>query len=173
MSQTPHSVPHTPIIREANFRDFSRIYEIFSSTLEAGDTYAYTPEEMTPDRSMAYWMSAPGTHCLVAEVEGEVAGIAAIRPNQTGRGAHVANGSYIVDARFRRQGIARKLSEESIELAKELGYQAMQFNFVVSTNDVAVKLWKSLGFEIVGTRPKGFDHAQHGLTDVYIMHKFL
>lgn len=160
-------------IREARLEDFEEIYDIFCHVLTEGKTYSYTLEEMTPERSLAYWISAHGTHCMVADVKGKVAGVTAIRPNRTGRAGHVANASFIVHPDFRRMGIARALGEKMLKKAKKLGYQAVQYNFVVSANEVAVALWKSLGFEIVGTLPKGFQHVSKGLVDVYIMHRYL
>ncbi len=160
-------------LRAARLEDFEEIYDIFCQVLNEGKTYSYTLEEMTPDRSLAYWISAPGTQCVVADVKGKVAGVAAIRPNRTGRAGHVANASFIVHPGFRRLGIARALGKRALLMAKKEGYKAMQFNFVVSVNTVAVELWKSLGFVVVGTLPKGFRHASKKLVDVYIMHRFL
>jgi L-amino acid N-acyltransferase YncA len=159
--------------RQARLEDFEEIYDIFRHVLEDGKTYSYTLEEMTPDRSLAYWISAPGTHCIIADAGGKVAGVAAIRPNRTGRAGHVANASFIVHPDFRRNGIARELGKRALKYARKEKYKAMQFNFVVSVNEVAVNLWKSLGFETVGTLPKGFKHASKGMVDVYIMHRFL
>lgn len=160
-------------IRAARLEDFEEIYDIFQNVLEEGETYSYTLEEMTPERSLAYFISAPGTECYVADSDGKVAGVAAIRPNRTGRAGHVANASFIVHPGFRRRGIARELGKFALKRARKTGYKAMQFNFVVSVNRVAVELWESLGFIIVGTIPKGFNHAKKGLVDVYIMHQFL
>lgn len=160
-------------LRAARLEDFEEIYAIFCRVLTEGKTYSYTLEEMTPERSLAYWISAPGTHCFVADVAGKVAGVAAIRHNRTGRAGHVANASFIVHPEYRRMGIARALGNKALQYARKQKYKAMQFNFVVSVNEVAVKLWKSLGFNIVGTLPKGFHHATKGLVDVYIMHRFL
>lgn len=177
MSKKSHSTLNTQhssyTIRPARLEDFEEIYDIFCKVLTEGKTYSYTLEEMTPERSLAYWMSAAGTHCMVADFEGKVVGVASVRPNRTGRAHHVANASFIVHPGFRRLGIAGALGKKAITYAKKQGYAAMQFNFVVSVNRVAVDLWKSLGFEIVGTLPKGFDHATEGLVDVYIMHRFL
>ncbi|MEQ1706239.1 MAG: GNAT family N-acetyltransferase [Rickettsiales bacterium] len=173
----PHSTLHTPHssykIRPARLEDFEEIYDIFCDVLNEGKTYSYTLAEMTPERSLAYWISAKGTHCMVADVDGKVAGVAAVRPHRTGRAHHVANASFIVHPDYRRLGIARALGEAALKYAKKHGYKAMQFNFVVSVNKIAVELWQSLGFKIVGTLPKGFDHASKGLVDVYIMHRFL
>ncbi len=160
-------------IRAARLEDFEEIYDIFCKVLTEGKTYSYTLAEMTPDRSLAYWISAVGTYCMVADVDGKVAGVAAVRPHRTGRAHHVANASFIVHPDYRKQGIARALGKAALDYAKKQGYLAMQFNFVVSVNKVAVDLWQSLGFKIVGTIPKGFDHATEGLVDVYIMHQFL
>lgn len=161
------------ILRPARLEDFEEIYHIFRHVLKEGKTYSYTLKEMRPDRSLAYWISAPGTHCVVADVDGKVAGVTAVRPNRTGRAEHVANASFMVHPDFRRMGIARALGKAALALATEHGYKAMQFNFVVSTNKIAVDLWKSLGFKIVGTLPKGYRHATKGMVDVYIMHQFL
>ena len=160
-------------IRKARLEDFEEIYDIFCQVLDDGQTYSYSRAEMTPERSLAYWMTAPDTHCFVADVGGKVAGMAAVRRNRTCRAAHVANASFIVHPDFRKIGIATALGKHALKTAKKLGYKAMQFNFVVSTNRVAVDLWQSLGFKIVGTLPKGFDHARLGLVDVYVMHQFL
>ncbi len=160
-------------IRPANLEDFEEIYDLFTDVLDEGKTYSYTTEEMTPDRSLAYWISAPGTHCFLAEKGKKFAGVYAIRPNRTGRAGHVVNASYMVHPDYRRKGVATKMGKHSLKTARKLGYKAMQFNFVVSANTVAVNLWQSLGFHIVGTLPKGYRHASKGLVDVYIMHRFL
>ena len=163
----------TFVIRNARLEDFEEIYAIFQAVLRSGTTYSYTAEEMTPERSLAYWISAPGTHGYVVDVGGKVAAMAALRPNRTGRGGHVANASFIVDVPHRGQGIGRALGQHVLDEARRHGYRAMQFNFVVASNRTAVKLWESLGMEIVGTLPKGFQHAAEGFTDAYIMHTFL
>lgn len=163
----------TLTIRPAHLEDFEEIYNLFTEILDEGKTYSYTREEMTPERSLAYWVSAPGTQCFLAEDDGVFAGVCAIRPNRTGRGGHVANASFIVHPAHRGKGVARMMGKHALASAKKEGYEAMQFNFVVSANEVAVNLWKSLGFVIVGTLPKGYRHAKLGLVDVYIMHQFL
>ncbi|MCE2927002.1 MAG: GNAT family N-acetyltransferase [Rickettsiales bacterium] len=178
MPKKPHSTLHTQhsqrfALRPARLEDFEEIYDIFCQILDEGMTYSYTREEMMPERSLAYWMTAPDTHCYVADVKGKVAGIATIRRNRTGRAEHVANASFIVHPDYRRMGIATALGKHALKTAKRLGYRAMQFNFVVSTNQVAVELWQSLGMKIVGTLPEGFRHAKRGYVDVYVMHRFL
>lgn len=163
----------THIIRSARLEDFEEIYAIFCGVLNEGKTYSYTLEEMTPERSLAYWMTAPDTHCFVVDVAGTVAGVGTLRPNRTGRAGHVANASFMVHPDFRGRGIARGLGEYVLTKAREHGYKAMQFNFVVSTNVAAVKLWQSLGMRIAGTLPEGFQHADGDYVDVLIMHTFL
>ncbi len=170
---TPVSVKPKFTIRRARLEDFEEIYDIFCDVLEEGETYSYTLKEMTPERSLAYWFSAAGTHCYVADMNKKVAAVFCIRPNRTGRADHVANASFIVHPDYRRQGIARAMGEHALKIAKKAGYEAMQFNFVVSANKVAVSLWQSLGFKIIGTMPKAFDHSKKGMVDAYIMHQFL
>jgi ribosomal protein S18 acetylase RimI-like enzyme len=94
-------------------------------------------------------------------------------PNQVGRGAHVANASYMVSPAAQGVGVGRLLGEHSLAEARRQGYLAMQFNYVVSTNTAAVKLWKKLGFSIVGTLPKAFRHTRLGYVDAYVMYQLL
>ncbi len=159
-------------IDTASASDFDAIKRIFFDVIQEGETYSYECDELSDEWIRNYWL----THCvttLVVRVGDEVAGVCALRFNRTGRADHVANASYIVDSRFRGMGIGRALGNASLAAAKDKGFQAIQFNYVVSTNTKAVDLWKSLGFEVVGTLPKGFQHPRHGLVDVLILHRFL
>ena len=103
------------------------------------------------------------------EEDGEILGCYHQRPNQKGLGSHIANGGYVVSLNARGKGIGRKLGEHSVERAKQQGYRGIQFNYVISTNKIAVKLWKSLGFEIIGTIPKGYHLKQQEYVDAHIM----
>lgn len=151
--------------------DFPALWSIFDEVVRSGETYAYGDEA---DEAWArdYWMGA-GAKAYVAKRGGQVLGACAIRPAWTGRAAHIANASFIVGAQARGQGVGRALGEFALAEAKRQGYAAMLFRFVVSTNEVAVKLWKSLGFSIIGVIPQGYRHAKLGLVDVYIMHRAL
>lgn len=149
------------------------IWAIFEPILADGTTYAYTPESMPEGAARAYLMETPGTQGFVAVENGAVVGFYAMRPNQRGRGNHVANASFMVRADQRGRGIARALGEHAKGEAKRQGFKAMQFNFVVSTNEVAVKRWQGIGFNIIGTIPGGFQHPDGRLVDVYVMHQFL
>lgn len=160
------------ILDTATDADFEAIKSIFFQVIDEGETYSYERESLSDAWIHDYWLK----NCvatLVARCDGNVAGVCAIRVNRAGRGNHVANASYIVDARYRGRGIGHALGLASLQLAKEKGFKAMQFNFVVSTNVKAVALWQSLGIEIVGTLPGAFRHSRHGFVDAYVMHKGL
>jgi ribosomal protein S18 acetylase RimI-like enzyme len=138
----------------------------------AGDSYAYAPAT-SEDEARRIWMGSPPARTFVAELDGKVAGTYLLKPNQPGLGSHVANAGYMVDPAFRGRGLASAMCRHSIELARELGFRAMQFNFVVSTNATAVALWERHGFAIVGRLPKAFRHATQGEVDALVMHRFL
>ena len=121
---------------------------------------------------MAYWFS-PEKHNYVAVSEGEIAGIYWLKANQPGLGAHVGNGAYMVSPNATGKGIGKQMAEHSIEEARRLGFKAIQFNFVVKSNTVAVNLWRSVGFEIIGEIPDAFNHSKNGLTNAYIMYRKL
>jgi L-amino acid N-acyltransferase YncA len=158
-------------ISKASDSDFDDIWPIFQQVVERGDTYTYDPE-ITKDDARSIWMSqAVATY--VARIGNQVVGTYIIKPNQPGLGSHVANAGYMVDARHGGKGLGTAMCQHSMEQAREAGYLAMQFNAVVSTNTGAVRLWKKLGFAIIGTVPKAFRHRQLGLVDIFIMHRFL
>ena len=159
------------IIRRATAADAARILRIFRAVVAPGDTYSFSTD--TTDQDAVAYFLGPGIVTFVADDQGQVVGMYKLVPNHTGRGSHVSNASFMVDPAAQGKGIGRALGEHCLAEAKRYGYDAMQFNFVVSTNTSALALWKKLGFEIVGTLPKAFDHATLGKVDAYVMHRFL
>ncbi|MDB6080225.1 MAG: GCN5-related N-acetyltransferase [Akkermansiaceae bacterium] len=147
------------------------IWRIFSAVVANGDTYVFDPAIGRED-ALAYWLAA-GTHAFVAVDAGEVLGTYILKANQPGLGSHVANAGYMVSGAARGRGVGSAMCEHSLAMARDLGFAAMQFNIVVSTNGVAVKLWQKHGFQIVGTLPKVFRHQTLGLVDAFVMHRFL
>lgn len=158
-------------IRRAEGADADAVWEIFREVIRGGDTYVFD-ENTTRKEAVAYWLGED-VQCFVMEEGGVILGAHTLRPNRPGRGAHVANASFIVSSAARGRGIGETLGRHALEEAKRQGYRAMQFNFVVSTNEGAVKLWQKLGFRIVGTAPGGFRHAALGMVDAYIMFREL
>jgi L-amino acid N-acyltransferase YncA len=154
-------------IRPATHADRDAIWKIFQEVVAAGDTYPIDPE-ISREAAFAYWFQT-GAPAFVAEQDGQIVGIYTLHPNQSGGGAHVANAAFMVPANARGRGIGRAMGEHCLKEARRLGFRAMQFNFVVSTNESAVKLWQKLGMKIVGTLPGAFRHPQKGYVDVYVM----
>ena len=171
-------------IRLATESDRDAIWEIFHEVVAAGDTYTFDRKISRAD-GLAYWFRAD-TYTYVAELDSEsfrepsfesdrrrVVGTYILRANQTGGGAHVANAAFMVAPSARGEGIGRAMGEHCLEEARRLGFRAMQFNFVVSTNESAVRLWQQLGFKIVGTLPGAFRHPEKGYVEVYVMYRSL
>ena len=159
------------VIRRATDADFEGIWEIFHAVVAKGDTYVYDPAT-TREEARAIWM-APGLFTYVALVDGEIAGTYVLRANQPALGSHVANCGYMVHPGQGGRGLGRAMCEHSLEEARGMGFLAMQFNAVVSTNERAVALWRKMGFSIVGTVPKAFRHRELGLVDLFVMFRFL
>ena len=168
-------------IRAAIDADCDAVWSIFHEVIAAGDTYAVDPNISRED-ALAYWF-ASGTHTYVAEINRESVGEAdsfptpagtyILRPNQSGGGSHVANAGFMVSASARGRGIGRAMAEHCLSEARRLGFRAMQFNYVISTNTAAIRLWQDLGFEIVGTLANAFRHPDKGYVDVYVMYRSL
>ena len=158
-------------IRPATRADAAAIWSILEPVIRAGDAYAL-PRDMNEAEALAYWMDSD-RETFVATEGDSVVGTYYLRPNQPGGGDHVANCGYITDARRRGRGVARHMCEHSLEHARSRGFRAMQFNFVVSTNEGAIRLWKALGFEIVGRLPLAFRHPELGTVDALGMFRAL
>mmetsp|Transcript_850 Transcript_850/g.1941 ORF Transcript_850/g.1941 Transcript_850/m.1941 type:complete len:167 (+) Transcript_850:54-554(+) len=156
-------------LREACDEDVDKIYQIFLDVTKTGDSMVYEAD-LSRENAMEHWYNGK-YRTYVAEINGEVAGTFILRPNQPGLGSHIANCAYMVSPKSFGNGVGRAMGQHSIAEAKRLGYRAVQFNIVVSTNTAAVNLWKSLGFEIVGTVPEAYNHQQHGLVDIYVMYR--
>jgi len=158
-------------IREATDSDRGAILGIFREVIAAGETYPLEAN-ISRDQALAYWFQRDA-HVFVAEKNGGVIGSYTLHPNQSGGGAHVANAAFIVAKSGRGQGTGRVMGEHCLAEARRLGFRAMQFNFVVSSNELAVKLWQDLGMQIVGTLPSAFRHPTLGFVDVYVMFQSL
>jgi ribosomal protein S18 acetylase RimI-like enzyme len=158
-------------IRAAREPDWGQIWPIFKVVIEAADSFVYEPD--TPQEiAHEIWM-APGNSVYVAVDDVRIVGSYLLKQNHPGLGSHIANAAYMVHPEHAGRGIGRLMGEHSLAQAKEAEFRAMQFNIVVSTNEPAVRLWKSLGFHIIGTIPQAFRHGALGLVDAYIMYRSL
>jgi GNAT superfamily N-acetyltransferase len=157
------------LTRDAIEDDWPSIYPFFSEIVAAGRTYAY-PENLLIDDARSYWMTRPPGRTVVALDSDVVVGTATMGHNRPGRGSHIATASFIVDPRRQSRGVGRALGNEVIGWARREGYRAIQFNAVVETNEAAVYLWESLGFEVLATVPEAFDHAEHGYVGLHVMY---
>ncbi|KHD06835.1 acetyltransferase [Candidatus Thiomargarita nelsonii] len=158
-------------IREATEKDFDAIWPIFHEIVSAGETYAY-PQDTTRNEALKIWLQAP-RKTYVFEDDNKIIGTYYIKTNQSGPGSHVCNCGYMVSSKARGKGLATAMCEHSQKVALELGYKAMQFNFVAASNEGAIRLWNKLGFEIVGRLPKAFNHPSKGYVDALVMYKWL
>jgi ribosomal protein S18 acetylase RimI-like enzyme len=159
------------MIRPAETSDRAAIAAIIVPAIRAGETYAL-PRDWSEDEAVDYWFGS-GHHVFVNEAEGEVLGTYFLQANQKGGGSHVANCGYATHPNAQGKGVARAMCEHSLEIAKAMGFKAMQFNFVISTNTRAVALWQACGFEILTRVPGAFDHPVEGYVDALVMFRTL
>jgi ribosomal protein S18 acetylase RimI-like enzyme len=159
------------LIRPATGRDKGAIWAIMEPIIRAGETYTL-PRDMGKANALAYWLSVEH-EVFVAEESGEIVGTYFLQANQQGGGGHVANCGYMTAVTATGRGVARAMCEHSLGRARSRRFRAMQFNFVVSTNTRAVRLWQSFQFEIVGTLPKAFLHPTLGHVDAFVMYRDL
>jgi len=160
------------IIKPATEQDWPLIYPFYAAIMAAGRTYPF-PEEQTLDEARPWWMEQPPGQTVVAVSDGVIVGSAKMGPNRPGRGSHVATASFLVDPASQGQGVGRALGEYVLDWCRSAGFASIQFNAVVEANARAVHLWKSLGFEIIGTAPASFDHPDYGLVGLHIMFRHL
>lgn len=159
-------------IRAAVDADWPALWAILEPTFRRGDTYTY-PTDITEAQARQSWTQVPTAIFVACHEDGTVLGTYVIKANQPGQGAHVSNCGYVVSDAARGLGVASALCEHSQQQALRMGFLAMQFNFVVSTNEGAVRLWRKMGFVVVGTLPGAFRHPQRGFVDAFVMFKQL
>jgi len=160
------------LIRRFQSEDWSRVWPVLQRTFASGDTYAFAPASTEAEIHDA-WVAAPLATYVACSDDGSIVGTYTLKPNQPGLGSHVCNCGYVVAVEARGKGIATAMCEHSQIEALRLGFRAMQFNLVVSTNEGAVRLWQKLGFRIAGTLPRAFRHVELGYVDAYVMYKEL
>jgi L-amino acid N-acyltransferase YncA len=158
-------------IRSAKRKDHDAVWKIFHDVVAIGDTYAIDPH-ISRKQAFAWWF-ASGTRTYVATDAAKIVGTYILKANQGGGGAHVANAGFMVAHDARGRGVGRAMAEHCLDEARRFGFCAMQFNFVVSTNRSAIRLWKTLGFKIAGTLPGAFRHPTKGDVPVYVMYRSL
>lgn len=159
------------LIRQATPADRAAIWGLLEPTIREGETFAL-PADMSEADAIAYWL-APGHAVFLAEIDGRPVGTYFLRANQKGGGDHVANAAYTTAPEMRGRGVARAMAEHSLEEALKRGFAAMQFNFVISSNESAVRLWTRLGFATVGRLPGAFRHPRLGPVDALVMFRSL
>jgi L-amino acid N-acyltransferase YncA len=161
------------LIREANTEDWPAIWPFFRTIVAEGETFTY-PTDLSEEQGRDWWLlSAPNRTVVAVDETGRVLGTAKMNTNHMGNGSHIASASYMVDPAHSGRGVGRALCEYTVEWARVAGFRAMQFNAVVETNTPAVQLYRSLGFEVLGTLPEGFRHPTNGYVGLHIMHRAL
>ena len=159
------------IIRHAQGSDQDTVWALLEPVFRAGETYAIA-SDISREEALRYWLGE-GKTTYVAELDDQILGTYYLRANQAGNGGHVCNCGYITSEAARGRGIARHMCLHSLDAARQTGYRAMQFNCVVTTNEGAIRLWHSLGFETVGRLPEAFSHPLHGDVDALVMYQRL
>lgn len=161
------------LIRNATAEDWPRIWPFFHEIVAAGETFSYD-RDTTEAQGYAIWMVGPPGRTVVAVApDGTVMGSANMYANKGGPASHVASASFMVDPAGAGKGVGRALGEDALQWARAEGFRAMQFNAVVESNTRAMKLWQSLGFEILATVPEGFEHPTEGFVGLHIMFRRL
>ena len=159
------------LIRAVEKRDHHHLWTMLKPVFRSGETYAIDPEISEQD-ALSYWMGADAG-CLMIEEKGERLGTYYLKTNAQGGGAHVCNCGFITAPNSAGKGVARAMLTDALTRAKAKGYQAMQFNFVLSNNTRAIDIWTRAGFDIVGRLPHAFKHPKDGMIDAFVMFKTL
>lgn len=162
---------HSFVIRDASDEDWSAIWPFFQQIVVAGQTYCYDPALGRDDARRIWMLDPPGRTVVAADADGALLGSAKMGPNQQGPGAHVATASFMVDPAHTGRGVGRALGEHAVAWARTAGFRGMQFNAVAASNTRAVALWRSLGFEMIGTVPGAFRHPTLGFVGLHVMYR--
>jgi L-amino acid N-acyltransferase YncA len=155
-------------IRPLEPADWPELWRLLEPVFRAGETFPHDPA-ITEAEARALWVDQSQAVLVAVAAEGPLVGTYYLRPNSLCLGAHVANAGYVVAEPCRQRGIGSRLCQHSLQTARRLGYRALQFNLVVSTNIAGIRCWQRNGFRIVGTLPGAFRHARLGYVDAHVM----
>jgi L-amino acid N-acyltransferase YncA len=156
------------VVRPIRDEDWPAVFRIVDEVVRDGETYAY-PDDLTPETARDLWVESPPGLTVVADRDGRILGTAKMGPNRPGRGDHIGTASFMVAPEARGAGLGRLLGQWAIDWHRRSGFAGIQFNAVVASNEVAVRLWQSLGFEVVGTVPGAFRSRRHGPVGLHVM----
>jgi len=159
-------------VRRLQEEDWPHVWQFMEPVIRVGQTYPFALD-MTSEEAHEMWIEATECAYVAEDESGQILGSYYIKPNQPTLGAHVANCGYLVAEKARGRGVATTMGEHSLTAAVKLGYRAMQFNLVVATNEASVRVWKKLGFDLVGTLPGAFNHKDLGYVDACVFYKVL
>jgi L-amino acid N-acyltransferase YncA len=158
-------------MRDATANDWPAIWRFMRQIAAAGETFSWK-RDIAEEDARAYWLrGAPARAVVAVDDDGTVLGTAEMGPRMGGPAAHTASAGFMVDPDHQGRGVGRALGEEVIDWARAAGYRALVFNAVAASNTRAVGLWRSLGFEVVGTVPEGFHHPTEGYVGLHVMHR--
>jgi L-amino acid N-acyltransferase YncA len=158
-------------MRDATANDWPAIWRFMRQIAAAGETFSWK-RDIAEEDARAYWLrGAPARAVVAVDDDGTVLGTAEMGPRMGGPAAHTASAGFMVDPDHQGRGVGRALGEEVIDWARAEGYRAIVFNAVAASNTRAVGLWRSLGFEVVGTVPEGFHHPTEGYVGLHVMHR--
>jgi L-amino acid N-acyltransferase YncA len=158
-------------MRDATAKDWPAIWRFMRPIAAAGETFSWK-RDIAEEDARAYWLrGAPARAVVAVDDDGTVLGTAEMGPRMGGPAAHTASAGFMVDPDHQGRGVGRALGEEVIDWARAEGYRAIVFNAVAASNTRAVGLWRSLGFEVVGTVPEGFHHPTEGYVGLHVMHR--
>ena len=158
-------------IRQSTAADANGIWAILQPIIAKGDAYVFSPD-MSKQDMLNYWLSTD-KHTYTALLDDQIVGTFFMKDNQMGLGSHIANAGYATLPTVYGKGIGREMCLFSMVEARRLGYRAMQFNIVVKTNERAVRLWQSIGFQIIGEIPEAFQHQTLGFVNAFVMYQKL
>ena len=159
----------TPLqIRPFEAADWPGLWALLEPVFRAGETFPHDPA-ISEAEAQVSWVDQSQAVMVAVNAAGAVVGTYYLRPNSLALGAPVANAGYVVAEHCRRQGIGSRLCQHSLQAARWLGFRAMQFNLVVSTNSAGIRCWQRNGFQVVGTLPGAFRHRQLGYVDALVM----
>ena len=161
-------MPTPPQIRPFEPADWPGLWALREPVFRAGETFPHDPAITEAEAQLA-WVEQSQAVMVAVDATCALVGTYYLRPNSLALGAHVANAGYVVAKHCRRQGIGSRLCQHSLQAARRLGFRAMQFNLVVSTNSAGLRCWQRNGFQVVGTLPEAFRHKQLGYVDALVM----
>lgn len=165
-------------VRKAHIHDAGPLLRLHREVLAEGDWFITTSAEFAGSidrrvRHLRELQRAPGSCCIVAELDGDVVGFLTIQGGHIRRMVHAGKLEIMVAAAARGHGAGRALMARAMGWAEANPVLTKVGLSVFDTNERAIALYTAFGFVEEGRRPREYRMEDGSYRGDVLMYRFV